>query len=69
MAKARPQTCVKERAIAAFKKAHPSCCNRVVAYKRRSDQTIKVRGYESATSGFGAVLVWSYANNGALRRL
>lgn len=69
MAKARPKNPLRERAIAAFKKAHPSCPHGINAHKVRSRQLIRVRGYEAPNSGYGAVAEWSYADNGNLRRI
>lgn len=71
MAKARPKACVRERAIAAFKKAHPSCPHRITAHKRRGAQHIVVYGYEYADPSIisGTSAVWSYADNGSLRRV
>lgn len=77
MAKARPQTPAIERAIAAFKRAHPSCPHGVVAHKVRSRQLIRVRGYELPESSArtykemtrGVTAEWSYSNNGLLRRV
>jgi hypothetical protein len=80
MAKARPKAPAIDRAIAAFKKAHPSCPYGIEAHKVRSRQIIRVRGYErpGATSQyarhlklerFGVVAEWSYSDNGSLRRV
>jgi hypothetical protein len=69
MAKARPKAPVVERAIKAFRKAHPSCPSGVTAHKVRSRQVIRVRGYESDSSGYGLVAEWSYADNGSLKRI
>lgn len=75
MAKARPKAPVVDRAIAAFKKAHPSCPFDITAHKVRSRQVIRVRGYETDKHGgfnpqrFGVVAEWSYADNGSLRRV
>lgn len=78
MAKARPKAPAIDRAIAAFKKAHPSCPYGIEAHKVRSRQVIRVRGYErpGAISQFarhlerhGVIAEWSYADNGSLKRI
>ncbi len=75
VAKARPKAPAIDRAIAAFKKAHPSCPHRIEAHKVRSRQVIRVRGYErEVPRGFnpdryGVTAEWSYADNGSLRRV
>lgn len=67
MAKARPVTPVRDRAIAAFKRALPSCEHCIKTYKVRSKQIIRVEGADIAGNFFR--LAWSYGNNGALRRV
>lgn len=71
MAKSRPKAPAIDRAIAAFKKAHPSCPHNITAHKVRSRQVIRVRGFENDIPGwrFGMVAEWSYADNGSLRRV
>lgn len=73
MAKARPKAPAIDRAIAAFKKAHPSCPHDIEAHKVRSRQIIRVRGYETPklnySHRFGMVGEWSYSDNGSLRRV
>lgn len=64
-----PQTCVKERAIRAFRKAHPSCPFAVHAWKNRGSKIVRVRGYEDANKTHGAVITWSYADNGYLQKV
>lgn len=60
---------VRERAIEAFKRAHPSCPHGIRAFKNRGLQIIKVYGYEDPQCQHGARVVWSYADNGKLKRV
>ena len=69
MAKARPKAPVTERAVAAFKKAHPSCPHHINTYKVRSKQLIRVCGYETESGSGKFWGVWSYADEGRLRRI
>jgi hypothetical protein len=72
MAKARPKAPAVDRAIAAFRKAHPSCPYDVKAFKVRSAKLIRVRGYEKpygTQERHGMLAVWSYADNGSLKRV
>lgn len=69
MAKARATGCVKDRAIKAFKRAHPSCPYGVHAWKNRGKQIVRVRGYEGPDKQHGAVITWSYADNGYLQKV
>ncbi len=69
MAKARPKAPVVDRAIAAFRKAHPSCPHGITAHKVRSRKLIRVRGYEKPGSDHSFVVEWSYADNGSLKRI
>lgn len=66
MAKARPTNPVRDRAVKAFRKAYPEHEHNVRTFKRRSDQTIKVYGSTIAET---IVAVWSYRENGSLRRV
>lgn len=67
MAKARPKNPARDRAIAAFKKAHPAYNIGITAHKRRSESVITVRGHDNL--GCMTVGVWSYKNNGCLERV
>lgn len=67
MAKPRPKGLLKDRAIAAFKKAHPAYTNDITVHKRRSEQVVRVRGKDN--HGIEVLGVWSYANNGSLERV
>lgn len=67
MAKARPVTPVRDRAIAAFKRALPSCDRDIRAYKVRSRQCIRVYGTDCGGQTFK--IEWSYRENGSLRRV
>lgn len=67
MAKARPKNPVRDRAVTAFKKAHPAYNHCIEVYKRRSAQTIVVYGRDNL--GCQIVGIWSYANNGSLERV
>lgn len=67
MAKARPKNPAKDRAIAAFKKAHPAYTHNITVYKRRSEKVLRVRGHDN--HGIQIVGVWSYADNGSLERV
>lgn len=67
MAKPRPKGLLKDRAIAAFKRAHPAYKDDIQVYKRRSEHTIVVYGRDNLGCQISGV--WSYANNGSLERV
>lgn len=66
MAKARPVSPVRDRALAAFRKAMPGYEHNVRAFKVRSRQFIRVYG---STLNDTKCITWHYGKSGRLERV